>query len=80
MIDTPLRQWTLLQLISRHSRRTEPARIKARLDGMGIAVTLLPPGPYQAVATGYSRIRGSGVSKTKSRLCAWQISIRSKGS
>lgn len=40
MIDTLLRQWTLLQLIPRHPRRIDPARLKARLDGMGLAVTL----------------------------------------
>ena len=39
MIDTLLRQWTLLQLIPRHPRRIDPARLKARLDGMGLAVT-----------------------------------------
>ncbi len=40
MIDTLLRQWTLLRLIPRHPRRLDPASLKARLDNMGIAVTL----------------------------------------
>ena len=40
MIDTLLRQWTLLRLLPRHPRRLEPARLKDKLDAMGIAVTL----------------------------------------
>lgn len=40
MIETLLRQWSLLQLIPRHPRRIDPARLKARLDAMGIEVTL----------------------------------------
>lgn len=40
MIDTLLRQWTLLRLLPRHPRRLEPARLKDKLDNMGIEVTL----------------------------------------
>jgi predicted DNA-binding transcriptional regulator YafY len=40
MIDTLLRQWTLLRLLPRHPRRLDPARLKDKLDAMGIAVTL----------------------------------------
>ena len=39
MIDTLLRQWTLLRRLPRHPRRLEPARLKDKLDAMGIAVT-----------------------------------------
>ena len=40
MIDTLLRQWTLLRLLPRHPRRLDPARLKDKLDAMGIQVTL----------------------------------------
>ena len=40
MIDTLLRQWILLHRLPRHPRQLEPARIKDKLDAMGIAVTL----------------------------------------
>ncbi len=40
MIDTLLRQWSLLRLIPRYPRRLDPASLKAQLDALGIEVTL----------------------------------------
>ena len=40
MIDTLLRQWTLLHLLPRHPRRLGPARLKDKHNATGIAVTL----------------------------------------
>ena len=40
MIDTLLRQWTLLHLLPRHPRRLGPAPPKDKHHAMGIAVTL----------------------------------------